>query len=130
VVAVIELDRLLDGIRDWVENGLTPPAEVIAATENYRSDSDPLGRFLMTCVRAAAGARSQSTELYRLYCAWAKAAGENEWTINGLGRAMKERGYRSKQSNVMWWLDLETTKVISDFIDDDGNPIRGDRNGQ
>jgi putative DNA primase/helicase len=124
------LNRLLDGIRDWVENGLTPPAEVLAATENYRSDSDPLGRFLATCVRGVAGTRSQSTELYRLYCAWAKAAGENEWTINGFGRAMKERGYRSKQSNVMWWLDLETTKVISDFIDDAGNPIRGDRSSQ
>ena len=35
------LNRLLDGLRDWIDNGLTLPDQVTAATASYRSDSNP-----------------------------------------------------------------------------------------
>ena len=58
--------RLLDGIRDWLDHGLVLPESVIEATENYRAESDPCGRFLALCVRPALGQRVQSSELYRV----------------------------------------------------------------
>jgi putative DNA primase/helicase len=119
-------NRLLDGLRDWVENGLIWPETVTAATEKYREDSDPLGRFLGVCVCAAPGKRVQSSEMHKLFNAWAKASGATgarEWTATGLGRALAERGYVSKQSNVMWWLDVELIKSVNDFVDHDGKPL-------
>ena len=38
--------------------------------------------------------------------------------------AMDERGFKRKQSNVMWWLDIKLTKSVNDFVDAQGHPIR------
>lgn len=118
------LNRILDGLREWIDTGLMVPEKVVEATEIYRSDSDPLGRFLDICTVSIAGQRVQSSELYRLFCAWAKVNGEREWSSTGFGRALRDRGMTSKQSNVIWWLDLKLIKSVSDFVDWEGNPIR------
>lgn len=41
------LNRMIDGLIDFLEGGLRPPAVVTDATREYRSDSDPLGIFLV-----------------------------------------------------------------------------------
>lgn len=118
------LNRMLDGLRDWCDHGLIEPDEVADATAQYRSDSDPLGRFLQVCVEASAGARVQSSVMHELFDAWCKASGEKTWSPRGLGLALKERGFVAKQSNVMWWLDVKLTKTVADFVDIDGHPRR------
>lgn len=118
------LNRFLDGLRDWMDHGLILPGSVVAATEEYRSDSDPLGRFLEACTRADLGKRVQSSEMHLLFAAWAKANGEAEWTPKGLAMALKERGIASKKSVNMFWLDITLTKSVSDFLDDSGKPLR------
>lgn len=119
------LNRLLAGLCDWMDNGLTIPEAVTEATEAYRADSDPLGRFLATCTATRMGARVQSSDMHRVFCAWAKANGEREWTSTGLGRALRERGIPDKKADVIWWLDIELTKGVGDFIDWEGNVISG-----
>jgi putative DNA primase/helicase len=118
------LNRLLDGIRDWIENGLDLPESVLRATTAYRSESDPCGRFLALCTRQAPGKRVQSSDMHRLFCAWAKAAGEKEWSAKGLSSALTERGYVKHHSDVMWWLDTELVRAVNDFIDYEGNPLK------
>lgn len=120
------LNRLLDGLRDWLDNGLQAPEAVTEATERYRSDSDPLGRFLDLCVSQTKGRRVQSSDMHRLFTAWAKAVGEREWSAKGLAAALKERGFISKQSNFMWWLDCELLKTPADFAVADGPAVAGD----
>ena len=114
------LNRLLDGLRHWCDKGLIEPQEVTEATAAYREDSDALGRFLSACVAAEPGHREQSSVLFSLYEAWCKSSGEKPWLQKGFSNAMKERGYVTKQSNVMWWLDIRATRHESDFIDSQG----------
>src|SRR5262249_4850797 len=45
------LNWMLDGLSDWIENGLVLPEEVLRSTAEYRRDSDQLGRFLEVCVQ-------------------------------------------------------------------------------
>jgi putative DNA primase/helicase len=120
------LNFVLDGLRDYLENGLVTPDSIAEATKQYFADSDPLGRFLELCVAEKPGSRVQSSELHRLHSAWTKASGENEWSNKGFTKAMKERGYRAKQSNNVYWLDIVTLKTVDDFLDHDGNPHRGE----
>ena len=115
------LNRLLDGLRHWCDKGLIEPQEVTEATASYREDSDPFGRFASMCLEAAPGQRVQSSACFELYEAWCKSSGEKPWSARGLSLAMKERGYVSKQSNVMWWLDIKTTRSASDFVDSQGH---------
>ncbi|MCW2276363.1 DNA primase [Rhodoblastus acidophilus] len=110
----------LDGLRDWLDHGLLLPETVKSATADYRADSDPLGRFLEVCTKPDLGKRVQAVEMHRLFCAWAKANGEAEWTMKGLGMALTERGIPKKKASEIWWLDLSLTKGVSDFVNEHG----------
>ncbi|ACK51133.1 phage/plasmid primase, P4 family [Methylocella silvestris BL2] len=127
------LNRLLDGLCAWLDGGLRIPSSVAAATADYRSDSDPLGRFLEACTRQAIGKRVQATDMHALFAAWAKSNGEAVWSAKGLGAAMKERGLAAKKSVNVYWLDIELTKGVTDFVDQSGHAWRGEeleREGQ
>jgi putative DNA primase/helicase len=110
------LNRLLDGVRDYVDRGLVLPDEVLAATAAFRMESDPLGRFVEVCLERREGARIQSSQLYRLYQAWCVANSEKAWSATSFGRAMGEIGFARKQSNVMFWLDLAAKRSVFDFV--------------
>ena len=80
----------VNGCQSWLEFGLRPPARVLAATSEYRSESDTLGAFLADCCRME---NSESAgALYRAYAAWAGANGEQPMTSTMFGRRLTERG--------------------------------------
>jgi putative DNA primase/helicase len=107
------LNRLIDGLLDWLDHGLMLPKEVVEATEKYREDSDPLGRFISACTEPGTdNDRVQSSVLHRVFCAWAKLNGEREWTTKGLGLALAERQYKSHHSNVNYWLGIRLTVSV------------------
>ncbi len=120
------LNRLLDGLRDWLEHGLVTPADVTAATADYRRVSDPCGRFLEACVVVSKDDRVRSSEMHALFCAWGKANSVAEWSAKGLAMALKERGFISKHSDVMWWLGVKLKHQVSDFVDSEGRVLKGD----
>ncbi len=62
------------GCLAWQEHGLQRPAEVLAATEEYRSEEDVIGEFLAE--RTSRGGQVASGELYRAYIAWAEDQGD------------------------------------------------------
>lgn len=110
------LNRLLDGLRDYLDNGLVLPREVSDATQAYREDSDPLGRFLSVAVERVQGERVASSRMHAVFVAWAKAMGEREWSPKGLTGAMKERGYSLLRSDGSHWLDVRLIKSEVDFM--------------
>jgi putative DNA primase/helicase len=123
------LNRWLGGIVDWLEHGLRLPAEVADATEQFRSDSDPLGRFLDDCTERDHRERAQATALYELFTAWARANGEvgrNDWTPTGFGRALADRGYEKLKSGVVFWRGLRIKEgvTVNDFVDHEGKPLQ------
>jgi P4 family phage/plasmid primase-like protien len=117
------LNRWLKGLSCWMERGLVLPDEVVEATEKFRVDSDPLGRFLAECTRANEEGQVQTTILHQLFCAWCKVVGEREWTITGFGRAMMERQFEKHKSSTHFWLGLEPIRTVNDFIDHEGRPL-------
>ncbi|MEQ9447948.1 MAG: phage/plasmid primase, P4 family, partial [Rhodospirillaceae bacterium] len=68
------LNWMLDGYRDWRDKGLAPPEAIVAATEHYREESDPVGGFLQDAIeRAPDEHRIQVAALYEIYARWCKA---------------------------------------------------------
>jgi putative DNA primase/helicase len=120
------LNVLLDGLRGWFVTGLVRSEASQKATAKYREANDPLGRFLADCVVAETGSRVQSTVLHELYIAWARATGAPEWKNAGFTNAMTERGFDTKKSNVMFFIDIKATKLVSDFTDYSGKPVTPD----
>jgi DNA primase len=114
---------LVDGLLDWMQHGFIEPDTVSEATREFRDESDPLARFLSACCVEEAGVREQSSRLHAVFCAWAKAAGEREWSNKGLSRAMIDKGFKRVQSNGMFFEGLKLVREIGDFIDGEGKVI-------
>ncbi|MBM3929168.1 MAG: hypothetical protein FJ335_12050, partial [Sphingomonadales bacterium] len=111
---------MVRGTIDWMQHGFVEPEDVTTASMAYRDDSDPLATFLRMCTVEDPGSRVQSSVLYRVFCAWAKAAGEAEWKQKGFSRALKDRGFDNKASNGMQWLGIRLIRDEADFLDEKG----------
>lgn len=123
------LNRLLDGLCDYLDKGLTPPDEVLDATQEYREQSDPIGRFLRECCdQTDAKAKVEAKPLYALYAAWAKAEGEPVWSVKGFSRGLQEHGITRRKSDTIIYVGLALTRDKSEFegmeIKDESEPKR------
>ena len=58
---------------DWRKNGLTEPGKVTEATQAYRAESDPLGRFISERCLCMPAMRAGSTELFKAFEKWCTA---------------------------------------------------------
>jgi putative DNA primase/helicase len=70
------LNWMIAGCLDWQKNGMQPPTEVLAATEEYQADADPLGDFLSDRCMVGEAVRVSRAELWANYQQWAKLTGE------------------------------------------------------
>lgn len=112
------LNRLLDGLRDYLDHGLLPTEEVLAATAEYREDSDPIGRFLAECTSRRPpdeNVRVGGREIYGVYIAWAKASGEKPASPKGFSRGLQDHGIVRLKSSGIHYRHLSLIKRASDF---------------
>ena len=119
---------MVRGALDWMDHGFIEPDSVREATAEFKDDSDPATRFLRACTVPDDKGSVQSSALYAVFQAWAKAAGETEWTQKGFSQALKAR-LAKKASNGMHWLGIKLIREAHDFVDGDGN-VRDQQAGQ
>jgi putative DNA primase/helicase len=89
------------GCVEWQQHGLTPPAIVLAATEEYKHDSDPLADFLSEAIEMDAESCLWASELFGAYTDWAKSRSIPErerLTSTRFGRMATER-FRNTRPN-------------------------------
>jgi putative DNA primase/helicase len=109
------LTWLISGYLDWYRNGLGEPAAVTEATQAYRAESDPLGRFLEERCLRMPSMHVGSSELFRNFEKWCTAEREDPGTPKAFADAMKVRGFESRKSHgTMRWLGVALA------ADDDG----------
>ena len=89
----IILNWIVEGAQMFLNEGLTVPSSVRAATEEYRGDEDFVGRFLSECLSFDnPAARTASASIIALADQWMSDQGV-KWTLNpkalatALGRA-------------------------------------------
>lgn len=75
------LNWLIEGTLDYLNDGLQEPDEVLAATNAYRKDSDPVGTFLAdaTVVTGYEGDFMTARELIEAFNFWIEERGETRW---------------------------------------------------
>jgi putative DNA primase/helicase len=95
---------LVAGYLDWRKNGLAEPEKVTEATQAYRAESDPLGRFLEERCLKMPALHAGSTELFGIYEKWCAAEREDPGSPKAFADAMKAKGFESYKSHgVMRW---------------------------
>jgi putative DNA primase/helicase len=82
---------LVRGCLAWQREGLNPPASVIAATEDYRTEEDTLGEFIAECLYIGENAQAYAKDLYTRYNEWAKTYNLDAMSMTAFGKRMKKR---------------------------------------
>lgn len=99
-----------DGWLQYQQQGLNPPDAVRIRTEQYKADSDTLGRFLAERTLANQHAVVRSRELYSAWSTWCHHAGikaDEVGTEVAFAASMKARGFEKKSRNIgAVWLGL------------------------
>jgi putative DNA primase/helicase len=86
---------IVRGCLEWQRDGLNPPPAVLAATERYREESDPLGMFFEDCCVLHPEAEVPATRLYEAYIQWALEVGEEPMKQKAFGAELGDRGFGS-----------------------------------
>lgn len=113
---------LIRGALAWRKQGLNPPKAVLAATGDYRAESDALGTFFEECCEAHpndTNFRIRASALFEAYQKWSKAREERPLSATAFGLRVKERGFQVDPgtSHRRWYLGIALRSVasVSDF---------------
>ena len=87
------LNWALDGVTDWLENGLQPPPEVVEATEAYRAEMDIVGLFLKDACVLDPKAVTPSKQLYDAFQEWCAENGYEPFGQTTFGRRLAAKGF-------------------------------------
>lgn len=108
------LNWILDGWALWREAGLKPPADVTAASEEYRRDSDPIGEFTRWAVVEGPGSLG-ATRLYDLYLAWVRRDGITPVSQTLFGRKMGDMGFHKVRAGIVYYDRAGLTAAALEF---------------
>jgi putative DNA primase/helicase len=79
----------IQGCLDWQQGGLRPPAQVLQATDAYRTESDNVLVFLQERCRLHADYRTPTTTLFDAYIQWCEESGiDHRLTSKSFGKRL------------------------------------------
>ncbi|MCA2012411.1 phage/plasmid primase, P4 family [Cereibacter sphaeroides] len=92
------LNWLIAGLRDYLAHGLQVPDQVLAATAEYRDDSDPLATFLTSCcgVTGETAHAMRSKDLGDAFAFWLDETGQGAWTPRTIYKRLKAKAGKWK----------------------------------
>lgn len=85
----------VQGCLAWQQEGLQAPPEVLAATAEYREESDVVGCFLEERCILGTDLMVPARDLYAAYAKWCEESGEKARSQTTFGNRLSERGLTS-----------------------------------
>jgi putative DNA primase/helicase len=101
----------VDGCIEWQHDGLRPPSCVMEAVQEYRCESDTLGRFIAECCEVRKLGQVKSSALYQRYQSYCEKAGERWVASKDLPHEMQRRGFdwkRTKEGGLFMGLEFSS----------------------
>lgn len=99
------LNWAIEGCLAWQREGLSAPAEVKEATQNYRGEMDHLTAFLEDCCELDSLAQITAKAIHEAYTKWCKANGDEVMTKRAFGLRLGQHGFMpDRDAGVRsWW---------------------------
>jgi len=112
---------LVRGCQEWRKRGLEPiPACVKAATEEYRTESDPISQFISESCIERSTAIAKAGELYIAYKAWAESQGmttKEILTATAFGRRMREKYTKTRKGGTVYYYGIGLPGQLQDSFE-------------
>lgn len=83
----------VEGCQMWIAEGLRPPERILAATADYKAESDTIAAFIADNCEVGSTYSVASGALYTAYRRWAEENGEHPMNNTRFGRDLTDRGY-------------------------------------
>jgi len=110
----------LSGLHRLRERGHFSEAEAsVSATEQFRTESDPVGTYLSECILTTFGTSTSSAVLYQTYREWCKASGVMPLSSTRFGRELRRKGFKpTRQHGQRVWqgLELIDDSLVREFV--------------
>ncbi len=87
----------IEGCLAWQRDGLTPPAAVVAATEEYLGAEDGAGNWLEDCCIEHGGLHTGAGALYGSWKAWAEQTGEHAGSQKSFSQRLIGKGFEARR---------------------------------
>jgi len=101
------LNWLLEGTARWKREGLSTPAAVLNATNEYRGEMDVIGNFLKECCAVREGVTVRIGELFKAYAGWCDDNNEHAVSERFFSLRLKEMGYQQgRTAEARFWSGL------------------------
>jgi len=99
---------MVEGCLLWQRDRLSTPSVVAKATQDFRGQSDHVGRFIGECCEQADGVFVAKGELYTAYQRWCGREGEEPLAKNTFSTRISQRGINSKSTkSCRMWIGIE-----------------------
>lgn len=119
----------VQGCLEWQRKGLNPPPEVLAATEEYKSEMDLIGKWIEECCLTTPHATAKASGLYGSYKRWVEDNGGFPLSSTKFGLKLGERGFAKEKSGTVVYRGiglLDTSDSWEGFSrDSHGAPYAG-----
>ncbi len=96
------LNWALEGFRLWKQEGLTAPAAVESATQDYKLDMDTVGEFIAQRCDLQPNAVESIGKLYTAYVVWCEQSKEKPLGKINFSELIMQRGITKKRTNASW----------------------------
>lgn len=93
------LNWIIEGAREWLRQGLNPPASILAETASYRSDMDLLGQWLEEGTELKAEATTGARDAYTRFAYWCQSGGHIAIAERRFADKMAARGFTKSRTN-------------------------------
>lgn len=86
------------GYVHYRDTGMQEPTSVVAATEDYRADSDAVARFITEACMVSVTATATTRELFGAWQRWALADGAEPLSEKAFGKELDRLGYDARRT--------------------------------
>lgn len=93
------LNWMIEGAREWFENGLPRPEAIVNATDRYFEDQDLVGQWISERCEVREGAMGKTGDLYKSWCDFLLENGEEKVSQKSFGDVLGKRGFERDRVN-------------------------------
>jgi putative DNA primase/helicase len=85
---------MIEGCRQWQQQGLAPPAIVTAATDAYLEAQDLIAQWLEDCCEVDKKLEEASSQLFKSWAKWCEQHGEKAGHQRSFNDELEQKGFR------------------------------------
>ena len=97
---------VVEGHRQWREQGLNPPRAVLEATAAWRGEEDTVGTFVAECCECSPSASVENGALYEAYVLWCREHHHKPVGTQKFKPRLEDLGFEQKRGAQRYWPGL------------------------